>query len=52
MVEPLLRLTADASAVAARASVEESGGAMDTPAAAAAMLERGRIAMLLQGYVS
>ena len=52
LVEPLLRLTADARAATALASVEESGGATDTPAAAAAMLERGRIAMLLQGYVS
>jgi hypothetical protein len=52
LVEPLLRLTDDARAATALAAVEESGGGEDTPAAAAAMLERGRIAALLQAYIS
>lgn len=52
LVEPLLRLTEDARAATALAAVEESGGGADAPASAAAMLERGRIAALLQAYVS
>ena len=52
LVEPLLRLTEDARAATALAAVEGSGGSDDTPASAAAMLERGRIAALLQAYVS
>lgn len=50
LVEPLLRLAGDARAATALASIEESGGAADAVAPAAAMLERGRIAALLQGY--
>jgi hypothetical protein len=52
LVEPLLRLTDDARAGTALAAIEEHGGADDAPASAVAMLERGRIAALLQGYVS
>jgi hypothetical protein len=52
LVEPLLRLTEDARAATALAAVEESGGGDDAPAQASAMLERGRIAALLQAYIS